>query len=208
MEQALVAIAGAIVVALITAVTTTRRLTRQLKAESEHQERTIEAQEDRQRSELEAADERHRATLQADRDLADLADERALLDEVAITLYRANDAVDDVRLALIEHGKSIGEHRPEVLEMLRAHGRDLDALLARASIRFDSDESLMKSLYTASTWLDLISMPLAWLEDDDRASWQAKHEKLDGDIEKWVAGMGAFQREAVFRVGSRPGFGY
>lgn len=71
MGQTLIAVGGAIIVALITAITTDRRLQRQLEAEAKQQERALDAHEHRAQAELEASDVRHRATIRAERDLAD-----------------------------------------------------------------------------------------------------------------------------------------
>lgn len=205
-EQALVAIGGAIIVALITAVTTDRRLARQLDAEAKRQERAIEAQEQRQTTELEAADERHRAALGAERDLADLADERALLDEIAVAIYRANDAVGDVALVIRRGWSAVQEGSERAA--LNERGREIDALTARAGIRFSKDEPLLKSLNFAGAWLAAISAELAWLEDDDRDSWKRKRAAIEEDVERWKSAIETFESDAVGRVGTRPAFGY
>jgi len=196
-EQALVAIGGAIIVALITAVTTDRRLARQLDAEAKRQERAIEAQEQRQTAELEVADERHGAWRAAECDLADLADERALLDEIAVAIYRANDAVGDIAL-VIRHGVSAVKEGSE-RATLNERGRELDALTARASIRFSKEEPLLKSLNFAGSWLAAISAELAWLEDEDRDSWKKKRATIQGCRAMEVGDRDVRERRGVAR---------
>jgi hypothetical protein len=90
----ILAFVGAILVAVIAAVTADRRQRRALTAEGARHDASLRAESGRQVTQLEHS-----------RGLADLADLRSLLDEVATALHQARYAADEVRLQYIQHGK-------------------------------------------------------------------------------------------------------
>lgn len=50
-----------------------------------------------------------------------------ILDEVSIAVYRAADAVGDLKVALRRWGRNLTEHDPDILPRLNERGRALDA---------------------------------------------------------------------------------
>ena len=89
--------------ATIAAVTAARRLRQQLAAERERTVLQLEAEEARLQRQLAAEGERQHVQLVHARELADLANLRALLDEAAVALHRARYALDSVRSTLSAH---------------------------------------------------------------------------------------------------------
>jgi hypothetical protein len=121
-------LAGLIVVALITAYTTDRRLSRQIEAERHGQERLLAAEAQRQA-----------ATLAHDRELADIADLRRLLDATAETMNKAGEALHSLRGQFREEGVSL-ERTPR--RRVAAQGKKLKAFADRLRIRLGPDASI------------------------------------------------------------------
>ena len=128
----ILAFVGAVLVATIAAVTAGRR-----------QRQALAAEGLRHRQSLEAENNRHDAQLAHARELADLADLRLLLDEAASTLHEARYAKDGLRVAFIQHGRSLGESAPEVRTDLNKAGTELDALAARLRVRLGTTDPIV-----------------------------------------------------------------
>jgi heme exporter protein D len=197
---ALLTLAGAVVVALITSVTTDRRLSRQIVAERERQER-----------ELAAGAAQQAATLAHDRELSDLADLRKLLDEAAIALVEGEVALSDldvVERPLVDGGGEVARDadgvrlRPEVKQRVldaRLCSAALVSLATRLQIRLNFDEPIVQHIERAArtiqeAWTPFVDEEPRSVQQLDAAFWEGKRsfEHSGGD----------FRRAAVQRVGT------
>jgi hypothetical protein len=179
-------IVAAAILAGVAAVTTNGRLSKQLIAERERQERDLAAQAERQA-----------ATLAHDRELADLDDLRKLLDEAAVALDHARKArnhVEAIQLGIAEalnSGALTGTSaRPtqvlnpmvkEAADKLEAAGQPLITLAARLQVRLGSAHPINTAFSRASAalhdqWLALANQypkrGLEALEEDARHAGQ------------------------------------
>ena len=91
----ILAFAGVLLVALMTAFTATRAR----EAESERQRQRLDVDSERQRDALAAERERLRLQLAHERGMADLEHLRALLDDAAVALHDADYALAEVNVA-------------------------------------------------------------------------------------------------------------
>lgn len=181
-------LAGAIVVALITAVTTDKRLSRQINAERERQER-----------DLAAGAERQRADLAHDRELAYLADLRNVLDEAALALNDAQDARGRVRLAEGWRDPDRAQARQETAE----RGRRLVGTLARVQVRLGTEDPIATGFDEAcGAWWDVWHNSLP-TPDENSSELIERHKRLHVASETLVASTTAFRAAAVERVGQR-----
>jgi integrase len=70
-----------------------------------------------------------------ERDRADRAELRILIDEAAVALHTASYARGDAEVALMQHATKLGERRPDVMPAATAAGKALDELQERLAIR-------------------------------------------------------------------------
>lgn len=158
-------VVGAIVVALIAALTAHWRLNLQLDAEGERHEQGLTAEAKRHEQSLQAEAERQAARLAHERHLADLADLRKLLDEAAVALHRADYIRADVKLAVIQYGGKLDEWLPEARESLNERGRALDALAARLAVRLGFNERVVRAFEAANEALLTMTRRTNYLAD-------------------------------------------
>lgn len=189
----ILAFAGAVLVALIAAFAAQRRLRQQLTAEHA-----------RHAAQLEAERQRQAAQLAHDRELADLADLRALLDEAAVALDRANYARADLGSAYRSHGKTIREKAPEIVQAINQCGQTLDAIAARLGVRLGADDPVTAAFDKANTALLTMSHAVAWLEDDTAQVTREKNQRIKHASDTLLEAASEFQRAAVERAGVAP----
>jgi hypothetical protein len=154
-------VVGAAILAGVAAVTTNKRLTKQITAERERQERDIVASAERQREELDARTDGQRRQLDHARELADLADLRKLLDEAAIALNDAIDASHRLDVAAAQHGTSLPDDAGDESAAL---GRLLVTLHARLQVRLGQHDPIAARFDDASkamwdSWLHARATP-------------------------------------------------
>lgn len=204
---------GALGVALIAAFAADARQARQLgadaerqdkalKTDGERQERALDAEARRQERALVAEGERSRATLEHARELADLADLRALLDEAAVALHAAGQKMGGVLGAYMSYGRSLEERAPEVRQHLNEVGHRLDALDARLAVRVGRSEDVGRTFRQAVDATADVSRALAWLEDDDAAAMKAKRRTIQVGNEDFTAAIGRFVSASVAIAGT------
>jgi hypothetical protein len=128
---------GALVLALLAAETADTR-----------QQRQIDADADRQTRALEAERERHIATLAHDRELADVADLRGLLDEAAAVLHRADHAAFALAEAHAKEGPDVDADR---IQRLATEVYALDALEPRLVVRLGGSSDVTRAFADATT---------------------------------------------------------
>jgi hypothetical protein len=163
-----VTVGGAIVVALITAMTTNRR---------------------------------QREALRHGRELADLDDLRALLDEAAVAMRRSRDKFDNLVKRFEEHGKDLPDAPRE--ELAEA-GRTMLALDARLIVRLGEEGPVTRPFEAAcaemlDTWHEVVDMELEEASEEKVADKiaEVKRSKVAFD-EAWEA----FAVAAVARAGT------
>lgn len=93
-----------------------------------------------------AAWKQHGKTLEAQRELADLADVRGLLDEAAVALHRAAYALDEVRRNFLRFAGGFfrTEDRSAPYRAVERAGQELDALLERLTVRLGRDRDVVR----------------------------------------------------------------
>jgi len=144
---------------------------------------------------------RQREALKHDRELADLADLRKLLDEAAVALNEAADAFDLLLLELHTHGRKLPG---EVRERLAACGNRLLEVRARLTVRVGLNSRLARAFGEAADALHAAWREVGWLEDDDDEVLQGKRELVELAHDDWDAAFGAFLTAAVDRAGAVP----
>lgn len=164
----ILAFAAALVVALITVVSTDRRQERAIAAEHARQALTLKGERERQDRALKAEGRRQAAALRSARELADLADLRVLLDEAAIALHRASYAYGNVRVAFLQHGVKIRE-TPEPIAELNQSGEQMDVLAARLAVRLGREQAAAAAFEAANDELLELSRALGHIFGDETA---------------------------------------
>lgn len=144
---AIATVVGAAILAGVAAITTNKRLTKQITAERERQERDLVAATERQRGEFDARTDGQRRQLGHARELADLADLRKLLDEAAVALNDAIDASHRLDITAAQHGTSLPDDAGDEAAAL---GRLLVTLHARLQVRLGQDDPIAARLDDAS----------------------------------------------------------
>jgi hypothetical protein len=179
-------LAGLIVVALITAYTTDKRLSRQIDAERERQQRDLAAEGERQT-----------AALAHDRELADLADLRKVLDATAATMNAAGEALHLLRRRFGEQGVSLESvHRQRVV----GRGRKLKTFGDRLRVRLGRDTAIARRCGEASD--ALFEMWSVTGNLDDAESIEAVRKALLASEETYDDAVEAFLDAAVERAGT------
>jgi hypothetical protein len=87
-----------------------------------------------------------------ERELADLANVRDVLDEAAVALHRVAYVLDDVRSYLTQYGGVSffkTDNGTTTYELLGSQGRDLDALVERLSVRFGAEHDVVTAFSEA-----------------------------------------------------------
>jgi len=161
---AAITVGGALVVAVITAVTTNRR---------------------------------QREALKHDRELADLADLRKLLDEAAVVINYAGDALDELLVRFIEGGAALSQNAREKVAQL---GRDLDTLNARLRVRVGNDAAL-----TTSFQVCVDDVHAGWRTTrrlEDAENLVERREELQAITQALRKSAGEFINRAVERAGT------
>lgn len=188
-------LAGAIVVALITAVTTDRRLSRQIKDSGERQER-----------ELTAEAERQDAALAHDRELADLADLRLLLDGFAVALDRGRSARDEMVL-LSQTARHIQptleQQARETAAAAEQSGRDLLALTVRLQVRLGPSDPITVAAYQACDALHAMWQQVCMLPKQD--DFSGSHSIISTANGDFIQATAAYIAAAVERAGTVAG---
>jgi hypothetical protein len=175
-----------------------------LAAERERLDHHLAAERERLDSQLAAELERQTAELRHDRELADLSDMRAILDEAAVVLHRANYARADVHQGFTMFGRKIRDHRPDAIPELNVRGQELDAMAARLAIRLGVDDAIAKALHDANESLLTVSRAVAWLEDETRESMRDTRAEITAASEAFEQHVGAFSRAAVAALVAAP----
>jgi hypothetical protein len=176
-----------------------------LDAERARQNAALAAERERLERQLTAERERQAAQLAHARELADLADLRALLDEAAGALHRADNARAEVRLGITQHGVKIAERGPDAIKELNASGRELDAMAARLAVRLGSIDPISRAFHSADYQLLQISRALGWLEDETTDSWRGKRVQIVAWSDAFERHIEEFKRAAVARTAARVG---
>jgi hypothetical protein len=194
-------IAAAAILAGVAAVTTNGRLTKQITAAGERQERELTADAERQQRELNATAQGLRAQLDHARELADLADLRKLLDKAAAALNEAVDVSHRLHIASGEHGSSLA---PDAGDEAALYGRRLVTLHARLQVRLgkadpvtarfeEGCKAMWESWRHASPNPEELASELIERRKQMKDAWKALNTSLD-----------AFLAAAVVRAGTVP----
>lgn len=132
-----------------------------------------ETADTRQRRQIEAERERHLATLVHDRELADLADLRSLLDQAAVVLHRAHTAAFGLADAYERDRTAVD---PDRQTMLTTELRALDALEPRLEVRLGHSSRIARAFADATA--AAIEVAQAVRSDPDPATATAAVDKL------------------------------
>jgi hypothetical protein len=175
----ILAFVGAVLVALIAAFTAGRR-----------QKRALEAEAGRLAQQLDH-----------DRELADLADSRAVMDSAAIALHHASYAAAKVRQDFMTHGAWIAERASETVSAIHERGEALDQLRQRIAVRFGTDHALVQHFDAANGALLEVARQVRWPNDmiDISEAWPVIESK-GKDFEN---ARRQFLAAAVSTVGTR-----
>jgi hypothetical protein len=144
---------------------------------------------------------RQRESLNHDRELADLADLRALLDEAAVAFERSYDMFDNLVKRFGEHGEDLpGEHRSNLADA----GRVMLALKARLHVRLGENSPITTPFdlgvhEMSMTWHDLHPENLEQASEADLSEMLTKMEDSKG---RFVEARTSFGKAAVARAGT------
>jgi hypothetical protein len=177
-----------------------RRLTKQMGDAGDRQKRELADAGNRQKRELRADRRRQQATLTHDRELADLADLRTLLDEAAVALNDADEARIGLELGLTQHGRKVP---CETLTMAREAGRALYALRERLFVRLGKKHAIALHFHEATaalqaTWAAVSSLH----EDSDAHEVQESRNIVRSKRESFQRACEGFIEAAVERAGT------
>lgn len=160
----------------------------------------------------------HSRGLGHERKLADLASVRDLLDEAAVALHRVTYVLDDVRSSLTQYGgvrffKT--DDGTTTYEQLGEHGRELDALLERLSVRLGPEHEAVSAFKAADeavlqVWRAAGLLRLEPESDGDEAASRQierlnneKRDAIEGDRGAFDAARERFVAAAHGAAGSR-----
>jgi hypothetical protein len=175
------ALAGALLVAVLTAVFTRARQKVDLNAAQQRQQAALDAEDLRQRAALDAEHERVALQLEHDRHMADVADLRRVLEESLRTNHE--------RRAVVREWRDRGEQNAEnLLNTFRAARESVDCL--RIRLHFDDP------LYQAMARLDMTLETLVKAMTADAETWRTADTA-------WRAAYHDAVRAAQLRVGAR-----
>jgi hypothetical protein len=186
-----------LVLAGITALTTNSRLTKQINAEADRQERALAADSERQA-----------AALAHDRELADIADLRAVLDEATLVMGKVIEALL-IASREIDAAADRGELLASRRERSAEAGRVVDAarvpvptLLARLVVRLGPTVPITESLSRADQAMkDMISatrLVASACTDEDCERHRASYHEAE---RRFGFSAGAFLLAGVARAG-------
>lgn len=144
---------------------------------------------------------RQRESLKHDRELADLADLRKLLDEAAVALNDAGEARAEVDVSFTEHGPNMPA-APK--DKLKDSGHALFPLLVRLHVRLGAKNAITTHFSAAvdallNTWREV-----SYFEDDDAVILKEKRASIRADLTTFTASSIAFTKAAVERAGTVP----
>jgi hypothetical protein len=135
-----------------------------------------------------------------EREMADLADARALFDEAVVTLREA----EELRYRTIQALSNEGGPRkgvPEAVAALKVVTTALGSLHDRMAVRLGLDHEAVQGFYkvTYALWTvaELLSMP------SDRAEASGASDALNRAAHEWEIARDAFFRYVVRAVGSK-----
>ena len=176
----ILAFVGAVLVALVAAYTAGRRQARALAAERE----------------------RLRLQLEHERELADLADVRALFDTAATILADASRALSAVESGLFTHGAWIGERAPDAWTTARRSAETIRATRERLSVRLTREHAAViaynradEAAWNAVNAVVAMGPPPGGNAGDGFQEVQASHRQL-------LAAKDEFMSAAVETVGA------
>ena len=152
----ILAFVGAVLVALIAAFTAGRR-----------QKRALEAEAGRLAQQLDH-----------DREMADLADARALFDEAVVALHHADEIRQQAREALIAHGYWTAERAPEASKDAATVATELGPIRERIAVRFGDDHDAVRGIEAVQGALREVADLLSTRKDDADVTegWEAIQE--------------------------------
>jgi hypothetical protein len=191
---AVATVLAAVTLATVAAVTTDKRLTKQIAAERERQERDLAAQIERQRE-----------ALDSERKLADLGDLRSLHDEAAVALDAVRLATEkahaNVAWALSQKmtGEAKARLAQEAREALNKTGPPLVSLAARLRVRLGSHDIITDEFDAASGAAGEMTVAAAELRLETGGDVGSKAQEA-GD--NFARAEKAFTKAAVARVGT------
>jgi hypothetical protein len=148
---------------------------------------------------LDAERERQVADLAHDREMADVSDLRKLLDEAAVALDSARDALEHVEVRLIEWGAALS---PDVKAKLEMHGRALVALHVRLLVRLGVDNLIAAHFGAAARAAHEAWQQVHRLEDDTPQTLAAKVRVVKDQRQIFNGEVRAFLAAAVEGAGA------
>ncbi len=141
---------------------------------------------------------RQRESLRHDRELVDLADLRALLEEAAIALDRAGNVREEVEASFASEGFAMPDEQKEAL---REQFGKLAELNARLSLRLGVEDAIAVHFEEANDALYLILECLYTKEWDSAAAVERSREMILDYGAKSAGHSSAFMTVAVERAG-------
>jgi hypothetical protein len=208
---AVATLGAAVVLAGITAATTNNRLVKQLEDGRERQERSLNAEADRQRRALDAEAERQRAALAHARELADISDLRAILDEATLAIDQAIEArIQSAVRMTVRRGdtpEKVRERITDAEEKLDAARAAVAPSLARLRVRLGDEDALAKSVEEVDHSLldmasDALLMRATSTMDEERETYRVS---FDEHAEQFRKATQQFLASAVERAGTLVG---
>jgi uncharacterized membrane protein len=156
---------------------------------------------DRQKRELDADARQQRADLEHDRELADLADLRKLLDEAAVAVNKARNARDELIVAFSEHGTKLSKDDKDKLALA---GQAIDALNMRILVRLGVRDPISEQFAGISAALLATWREVSYMSDEPGEMIAEKHRAIRAAKKPFDESMAMFLVEAVKRAGTVP----
>jgi hypothetical protein len=209
---------AAVIVAGVAAFTTNARLAKQIEDGRERQERELDAAGERQARELTAEADRQKQTLRADRrrqtaalahdrELADVADLRAVLDEATLGIEQASDAriKASTQLAPVPAfaPTTMAERAKDAERKLDAARAAISPALARVKVRLGPDDEIARSFDALDgALLDMATCALLLRHAETDSERESERADLEDAGDQFRDSAAAFLAAAVKRAGT------
>ena len=145
----------------------------------------------------------HRRGREHEREMRDLADTRALMDDATVALYDASRALSELERALFRHGSGMRLHAPDALVDAERAGQALRVLRGRLAVRLPGDHPAVRAFGQAhdATW-EAIRAAFGQDPSPD-ADAQNTHRALDSNHRTLISATDAFVDAATATVGAQ-----
>lgn len=177
----ILAFAGAILVALVTAYTANRRQVQALNAESQRLARQLEH----------------------DRELADLADTRKVCDDAVVALHDASVALSGLERAFVNYGSGFREKMPNAVPDAESATETLRSIRGRLGVRLPQDNAAVAAFEAAHDATREATNAAATQDPSPAADLRAAINTVQDAHRGLIDATDAFRRAATETVGAR-----